>query len=116
MNLVETPDGFSVWIFGVTLAVVLITTLAIALGGRLYVFTAQLLFYTRKTAVYDYWSKISDWSEKYVYMPLKWLVQLPEKLGRAIRKGRESLLSFIEKGHQLGAPDDRNMVYRIHET
>jgi hypothetical protein len=116
MNLVETPDGFSAWIFGVTLAVVLITTLAIALGGRLYILTAQLSFYLLKRLIYNYWRSTSDRSEKYIYMPLKRLVQLPEKVGKAFRNGRESLLSYIEKGRQLEAPDDEYKMQRELRT
>jgi hypothetical protein len=33
MNIVETPDGFPLWVFGVTLAVVLTTTLFLAFAS-----------------------------------------------------------------------------------
>lgn len=112
MNLIEAPSGYPSWVFGVTLTIVLITTVAIAMGGRLYLFSLRLLFYVSKALVYDKIVFYPLRKKPVIWIALRNLIELPDQIRRRYRRAREKLLSFIEQVREAEPPEERIRRHR----
>jgi CorA-like Mg2+ transporter protein len=96
MNIVETPNGFPLWVFGLTLAVTLITTLWVALPGPRNMFLIQYQFYWLKGFVYDHMDEIS-----WVFQWLVSVVTLPGKIQKAYKRKRREIADKVQKGRHV---------------
>ena len=109
MNIIETPNGFPLWVFGVTLAVVLVTTLWIAFASRLYMFFVQLQYYWLKNFVY---TRMDEESSFYPF--LKVLVEIPRLTHKAYHRSRGDLRRYIEERRHLEGNDRAFKQWVLH--
>ena len=114
MNIVETPQGFPLWIFGITLAAILVTTLWIAFAGRFYMVIIQAQYYLIKYLVYR---------KMFGYGPLwefcVFLVDIPRLSSKAYRKIRAAFKRGLKEGRHLrprrGYPGEFKVLVRGFE-